>query len=92
MIEVASAKVTFETLGDGPNTVSESTVSNTEPSEGFWSSQSSGERAQRVPISLLFVCQSQLTNFFAELSEFAAELSNVSLPKQYSRNSILPVS
>ena len=33
-------------VGDGPNTVSESTVSDTELSEFFWSSRSSGERAQ----------------------------------------------
>ena len=30
--------------------------------------------------------------FFAELSEFSAELSEFTLPKQYSRNSIPPVS
>ena len=36
----------FFFLGNGPNTVSESTVSNTELSEFFWGSLSSGERAQ----------------------------------------------
>ena len=35
---------------------------------------------------------SELTEFFAELTEFEAELSEFSLPKQYSRNSIPPVS
>ena len=65
----------------------ESTVSNTELSEFF--------DPHRVPgreLSRLFVGQSKLTEFFAVLSEFAAELSEFSLPKQHSRNSILPVS
>ena len=39
-----------------------------------------------------FLCQSELTDLFSELTELAAELSEFSLPKQYSRNSILPVS
>ena len=38
----------------------------------YWGSLSSGERTQRVPLSLAFVCQSELTEFFAELTEFAA--------------------
>ena len=42
--------------------------------------------------SVSFVCQRELTKFFAELTEFAAGLSDSSLPKQYSRNSIPPVS
>ena len=46
--------------------------------------------APRVPLSLLFVCQSELTEFFAELT--AVKLSEFSSPKQYSRNSIPPVS
>ena len=33
-------------FGNGPNMVSESTVSSTELSEFFWASPSSGERAQ----------------------------------------------
>ena len=53
---------------------------------------SSGERTQRVPLSLVLVCQSELTKFVAELSEVAAERSEFSLAKQYSRNSILPIS
>ena len=52
-----------------------STVSNTELSEFFRGSLSSGERTQRVPFSLLFVCQSELTEFSAELAEFAPKLS-----------------
>ena len=54
-------------------------------------SLSSGERTQWVPFSLLFVCKRELTEFLAELTEFAAELGEFSSPKQYSRNSILPV-
>ena len=50
------------------------------------------ERTQWLSLSLLYVCHSELTEFFEELAEFAAELSKFSLPKQYSRNSILPVS
>ena len=45
------------------------------------------------------MCQSELTEFFAELTEFFAELtefapklSEFSSPKQYSGNSIPPVS
>ena len=41
----------------------------------FWPSLSSAERAQWVPLSPLFVCQSELTEFFAELTRFAVKLS-----------------
>ena len=79
-------------VGNGPNTVSGSTVSNTELSEFFWDSLSSRERTQWVPFSLLFVCQNELTEFFAELTEFAPKLSEAQwvlfsetvLSKQYS--------
>ena len=45
-------------------------------------------------LSRLFMCQSGLTEFFAELTEFAVvlELGEFSRPKQYSRNSIPLVS
>ena len=36
--------------------------------------------------------QTELTDFFAKLTEFAQKLSEFSLSKQYSRNSIPPVS
>ena len=79
------------TVGNGPTTVSESTVSKTELSEFFLPSPSSGERAQWVPLSLRFVWQSELTEFFAELTEFAPKLgeaqwvlfSETVLSKQY---------
>ena len=58
----------------------------------FRGSLSSGERTQWVPLSLLCVCQSELTEFFAELTEFAVKLSEAQwvlfsetvLSKQYS--------
>ena len=82
----------FPIVGKGPNTVSGSTVSNTELSWVFRGSLSFGERAQWVPLSLLFVCKRELTEFVAELTEFAAELSEAQwvlfsetvLSKQYS--------
>ena len=60
---------------------------------GFWSSPSSRERTQWVPLGLLFVCQSELTEFFfAELTKFDPKLSEAQwvlfsetvLSKQYS--------
>ena len=33
-------------------------------------------RGENVPLSLLFVCQSELTEVVAELTKFAAELSS----------------
>ena len=58
----------------------------------FGGSLSSGERTQWVPFSLLFVCKRELTEFFAELTEFAPKLSEAQwvffsetvLSKQYS--------
>ena len=52
----------------------------------------SGERTQWAPLSLLFVCQSELTEFSPELTEFALKLSEAQwvlssetvLSKQYS--------
>ena len=38
-------------------------------------SPSSGEKVERVPLSLLFVCKSELTEFVAELTKFARTLS-----------------
>ena len=58
----------------------------------FRGSLSSGERTQWVPLSLLFVCKRELTESFAELTEFAPKLSEAQwvffsetvLLKQYS--------
>ena len=80
----------FREFGDGPNTVLESTVSNTELSESL---------PHQVPgtdtefLSAFHLCaKTNSPSLFAELTEFAAELSAFSSPKQYSRNSILRVS
>ena len=62
----------------------------------FLPSPSSGERAQWVPLSLLFVWQSELTEFFFRRTRRAcpklSEAQWVLFLKQYSRNSILHVS
>ena len=79
-------------FGNGRNTVSGSTVSNTELSEFFGAHRVLGSELSEFLFSLLLVCQSELTEFFAELTEFAPKLSEFSPPKQYARNSIPPVS
>ena len=81
-------------VGNGPNTVSESTVSNTELSEFFGPHRVlERERAQWVPLSLWFVCQSELTESFLQSSpSFAVKVSEAQwvlfsetvLSKQYS--------
>ena len=89
---IGDPKTALAKVGNGPNTVSWSTVSNTKLSEFFRGSLSSGERTQWVPLSLLFMCQSELTEFLAELTEFAPKLSEAQwvlfsetvLSKQYS--------
>ena len=49
--------------------------------------------ANSVSSSQPIICvPNELTEFFAELTEFAPKLSEFSSPKQYSRNSISPVS
>ena len=58
---------------------------------GFWPSPSSRERAQWVSLSF-FLRQSKLAEFLVEVTKFAPDLSELSLPKQYSRNSSPPVS
>ena len=51
---------------------SDSTVSNTELSELFFAlTEFQGESSVSVPRGLVFVCKSELTEFFAELTEFA---------------------
>ena len=75
------------------NTVSESTVSDIQLNEFFLPlTEFQGESSMSAfgP----FICGSKGTHrvfFLAELTEFAAELTEFSLPKQYSRNSIPPV-
>ena len=78
-------------LGNGPNTVSESTVSNTELSEFFG--------AQRVPgselsefLSAYYLCVKANSPSFSQnspsLPQNSVRLSEFPCPKQYSRNSI----
>ena len=84
-------------IGNGPNTVSGSTVSKHRTQWVLLGSLSSGGWAQWVPFGLLFVCQSELTEFFAELTEFAPKLSQAQwvlfsetvLSKQYSARFLL---
>ena len=84
--------VQFE-LGDGSNTVSESTVPNTELGEIFSPHRAPGRELSEL-LSAYDVCVrlSELTESFAELTEFAAELSEFCLPRQCSWNSIPPIS
>ena len=83
------------TFGNGPNTVSETTVSNTELSELFG--------AHWVPVSELsefvsayYLCAKvnspSLSQNSPSLPQNSVRLSEFSSPKQYSRNSIPPVS
>ena len=62
----------------------------TPSSVSFLPSPSSGERTQWVPLSLLFVCQSELTEFAPKLSEAQWVLfSETVLLKQYSARFLL---
>ena len=79
--------------GDGQNTVSESTASSTKLSEFFGSHRVPGRELSEF-LSPCYLCaKSELTIEFLELTKCAAELSlsEFSLMKQYSRNSIPPV-
>ena len=71
-------------VGNGPNTVSESTASNTELSDFLALTEFRGENS--VSSSQPIICvPNSLTDSFANLTEFAAELSSETvLPKQYS--------
>ena len=81
--------------GNGPNTVSGSTVSNTELSEFFGAHRVPGrEVSEFLSAYFLFVKANSLS--FSQnspsLSQNSVRLSEFSSPKQYSRNSIPPVS
>ena len=82
-----------EKLGDGPNAVSESTVSNIELSEIFGPRHFPRELSEFPSASQPSGCVPKQTHrVFRSTLKFAAELSEFALPKQYSRNSIPPVS
>ena len=62
-------------VGDGPNTVSESTVSNTELSEFFCPHRVLWRELSEF-LSAYYLCdQANSLSFFAELTEFAPKLS-----------------
>ena len=67
-------------IGNGPNTVSESTVSNTKLSEFFGSDRVPGRELSELP-SAYDLCAKATHRVFAKLTEFAAELSEFSRPK-----------
>ena len=72
-------------FGNGPNTVSESTVSDTELSEFFGAHWVPGSELSEF-LSAYYLCaKANSPSFFAELTEFALKLSEFS-------NSIPPVS
>ena len=76
-------------IRDGPNTVLASIVSNIERSEFLVLTELRGESS--VSSSQHAICVPKRTHrVFAKLTKFAAELTEFSLPKQYSR--IPPVS
>ena len=83
--------LSFFLFGNGPNTVSESTVSNPELSEFFGPHRVPGRELSEF-LSACYVCQSELAEFFAELTELTVKLSEWSSPTQHTRNSIPPVS
>ena len=75
-------------LGNEPNTVSGSTVSNTELSEFFGAHGAPGSELSELLSAYDLCAKANSPSFSPELTEFAAELCEFSLPKQYSRNSI----
>ena len=82
-------------IGDGPNTVSESTVSNTELSEFFGAHWVPGSELSEF-LSAYYLCAKANSPSFSQnspsLPQNSVRLSEFSLPKQYSWNSIPPVS
>ena len=81
-------------VGDGPSTVSESTVSNTELGE-FFGPRVPGRELSEF-LSAYYLCTKANSPSFSQnspsLLQNSVRLSEFSPPKQYSRNSIPPVS
>ena len=72
-------------MGDGPNTVSESTVSDAELRE-FFCPHRVHERELSEFLSACYLCaEANSPSFCPALTEFAAEVSEFPPPKQYSR-------
>ena len=82
--------VGLQMFGNGPNTVSER-VSSTELSVFFALTVLRGELSEFLPAYYL-CANANSPSFFSKLTEFAPKLSEISLPKQYSRNSVLSAS
>ena len=82
-------------FGNGSNTVSGSTVSNTELSELFGAHWVSGSELSEF-LSAYYLCVNTNSPSFSQnspsLPQKSVRLSEFSSPKQYSRNSIPPVS
>ena len=82
-------------LGDGPNTVSEGTVSNTELSEFFCPHRVLGRELSEF-LSASYLCDKANSPSFSQnspsLPQNSVRLSEFPSPKQHSRNSIPPVS
>ena len=82
-------------VGDGPNTVSGSTVSNTELSEFFGPHRDPGGKLSEF-LSAYYLCAKANSPSFSQnspsLPQNSVRLIEFSSPKQYSRNSIPPVS
>ena len=77
-------------IRDGPNTVSESLVSNTELSELFCLRRVPGRELSEFLSAYYFFCdKANSPSFFCRAHR--VRLSEFSSPKQYSRNSIPPV-
>ena len=82
-------------IGNGPNTVSESTVSNTELSELFCPHRVPGRELSEF-LSAYYLCAKANSPSFSQnspsLPQNLVRLSEFPSPKQCSRNSIPPVS
>ena len=80
-------------VGDRPNTVPESTVSNTELSEFFCPHRVPGTELNEF-LSAYYLCAKANSPSFSQnspsLPQNSVRLSEFSSPKQYSRNSIPP--
>ena len=97
VLAVAATQVlNMENLGNRPNTVSGSTVSNTKLSEFFGAHWVPGSELSEF-LSAYYLCdKANSPSFFSQnspsLPPSSVRLSEFSSPKQYSRNSIPPVS
>ena len=81
-------------IGNGPNTVSGSTVSNPELSEFFWAHRVPGRELSEFLTTYYLCAKANSPSFFSQNSlsspQNSVRLSEFSSPKQYSRKSIPP--